>query len=70
MHFCETMNVPDYAIDLIETKWDCLDYGGEWLNYQSNFDNVLAAMMTMFGMMTTEGWMDIMFYAIDARQLH
>ena len=36
--------------------WDCYDLGGEWLLYDSNFDNVLHAMVTMFNMMTTEGW--------------
>lgn len=31
-YYCETTNVPDYAIGEIQTKWDCLDYGGEWIN--------------------------------------
>lgn len=30
--YCETENLPDYAEDRIMTKWDCLDYGGDWVN--------------------------------------
>lgn len=69
MHYCETQNVPDYAIDEIMTKWDCLDYGGEWINPEDNFDDVVAAMVTLFGMMTTEGWLDVMWSAVDSTQI-
>ena len=31
-YYCEMENIPDYVHDNIMTKWDCLDYGGEWLN--------------------------------------
>lgn len=61
--------MPDYAIDEIMTKWDCLDYGGEWINPEDNFDDVVAAMVTLFGMMTTEGWLDVMWSAVDSTQI-
>ena len=41
--------------------------GGEWVNSRSNFDNVPNAMMTLFIMSSTEGWIDIMRLALDAR---
>ena len=41
LYYCDYANVPDYAIPKILTKWDCLDHGGEWVNREENFDNVL-----------------------------
>lgn len=70
LYSCELGNVPEYVHEEIVTKWDCLDYGGEWLNSKHNFDNVINAMTTMFGMMTTEGWLDVMWEAVDSTQLH
>lgn len=69
-HYCDTRNVPDYAVAEIMTKWDCIDYGGEWQNYEGNFDNVIAAMTTLFGMMSTEGWVHVMWNAVDATEVH
>ena len=62
--------MPDYAVEEIKTKWDCIDYGGEWRNQEGNFDNVMNAMTTMFGMMSTEGWLNIMWNAVDATEIH
>ena len=33
---------------------------GLWLNRSSTFDNTIEAMSTLFQMMTTEGWVDVM----------
>ena len=68
--YCDYTNVPDYAVDKILTKWDCMDYGGEWRNNEDNFDNVLTAMITMFGMISTEGWLDVMWAAVDSTEIH
>jgi len=46
-------------------KFDCIDKGGEWLRYDSNFDNIGQAMMTLFVVSSLEGWPDIMQQAID-----
>ena len=51
---------------IIKTKEDCLKYEGEWENTTENFDNVLKAMRTLFEMMSTEGWIDVMNNGIDA----
>ena len=32
----------------IKRKWHCLNYGGEWVNKDSNFDNAIVSMITMF----------------------
>ena len=38
----------------------------EWRTYPQNFDNIFAAMGTLFEMSTTEGWVDIMHHGVDA----
>ena len=32
----------------VTTKFDCINLGGEWVNADQNFDNVLEAMSTLF----------------------
>ena len=53
-------------MDSIITKQDCLDLGASWENANENFDNVIEAMSTLFQMMTTEGWQDVMYQGLDA----
>ena len=66
--FYHCAELPDgLDINLIDTQWDCFDYGGSWQNHDFRFDNVITAMMCLFQMMTTEGWMDVMYVGIDAR---
>jgi voltage-dependent calcium channel T type alpha-1G len=36
------------------------------LNKNNNFDNTLNAMLTLFTMTTTDGWVSIMFAGIDS----
>jgi len=50
-------------------KFTCLDYGGEWVNQLSNFDNVKNSMITLFNIMTTEGWIDVMWLAVDSTKI-
>lgn len=33
---------------LIKTKWDCLNYGGEWQNDEVHFDNMLQSLVLIF----------------------
>jgi voltage-dependent calcium channel T type alpha-1H len=43
-----------------------MDYGGDWIRMDSNFDNIWNAMSTMFKISMTEGWLDIMWHQIDS----
>lgn len=47
-----------------------MDLGGVWENEESNFDNIFTASLTLFEMMTTEGWLNVMYNGIDARDIH
>ena len=52
---------------LIDTKQDCLDQGGVWVNMNQNFDDTWSAMNTLFQMTTTKGWIGVMYSGIDSR---
>ena len=69
-YYCRIDNVPRDVAHDIKTVWDCYDYGGEWTKHEANFDNVLVSMLTMFNMMTAEGWVDILWRGVDATNIH
>ena len=48
-----------------QDRYDCLDHGGEFLRYDSNFDNVTQAMLSLFVIASLEGWPGIMNQALD-----
>lgn len=51
----------------ITTKADCLKYEtNRWINPQFNFDNLGAALITLFVLATKDGWVQIMYSGIDA----
>ena len=50
---------------LIKNKWDCLNYGGEWINPDLNFDTTSASVISLFTVQSTEGWIDVMWDAVD-----
>ena len=60
----------EYLMNLISTKSDCLQQGGEWVNPRSNFDNVFESFLTLFEMMSTEGWTIPMYAGMDARGIN
>lgn len=45
------------SLSSIKTKYDCLNAGGDWINPERNFDNILVAMLTLFEMMASEDWL-------------
>jgi len=53
----------------IDTKDDCLKAGGEWKRKKQHFDNTVNAMITLFSMTQTEGWIEVMYDGIDSRSI-
>jgi hypothetical protein len=51
------------------TKEDCLLNGGSWENSNQNFDNVIQAMFSLFIMMTTDDWRNVMYGGMDATEI-
>lgn len=33
---------------LVKNKWDCFDYGGNWINKDLNFDNTLISVFSLY----------------------
>jgi len=56
-------------LDLISTKEDCMNYGGDWVNQDLNFDSTPEAFITLFTVMSTEGWIDVMWNSVDAVEI-
>lgn len=53
----------------LTSREDCEDYGYTWVNSQIHFDNVAAALLTLFTLSTLEGWPDIMYMGIDSVEI-
>lgn len=65
--FCDTVNVPEAMREMVLTKKDCIDLGGDWVNAVLSFDHIATSMMLIFQLVTAEGWTHIMFQAMDSR---
>ena len=52
---------------LIKTKFDCLNYGGEWINPQLNFNHIGVAMLGLSSIQSHEGWLGMMWSSVDAQ---
>ena len=52
--------------DLVFTKFDCMDFGGNWVNQILNFDNIGQALMSLYVVSTTDGWTELMTMGIDS----
>jgi len=44
----------------------CVEQGGMWVNRNQHFDWVGTAMLTLVEISTTEGWVDVMYWACDS----
>jgi voltage-gated cation channel len=50
----------------VVSRQNCTDFGGEWQVPIENFDSAPKGMLTLLEMMTTEGWIDVMYNGLDA----
>lgn len=57
----------DGVDDTIKTKEDCINKfsADDWQQNDSNFDNIVHAMRTLFILTTTEGWSGVAYYGMD-----
>ncbi|XP_034461482.1 sodium channel, voltage-gated, type I like, alpha b isoform X3 [Hippoglossus hippoglossus] len=61
-----------FPIHIVNNKTDCLNLindSGRWKNVKINFDNVGAGYLALLQVATFKGWMDIMYAAVDSRDL-
>ena len=69
--YCNTTQIsslPNFSDIFIDTKYDCLNYGGDWLkDFKTNFDNVINSLIPIFVMAQGFNWVDAMNKAISSR---
>nr|XP_056719950.1 sodium channel protein type 4 subunit alpha [Euleptes europaea] len=62
-----------FDISVVNNKTDCLalNYTNEirWVNVKVNFDNVGFGYLSLLQVATFKGWMDIMYAAVDSREV-
>ncbi|XP_074483175.1 sodium channel protein type 2 subunit alpha-like isoform X4 [Sebastes fasciatus] len=72
-YYCvNTTNDEVFPIDVVNNKSDCLNLvndSARWKNVKINFDNVGAGYLALLQVATFKGWMDIMYAAVDSRNL-
>ena len=59
----------ELAVDSVADKWDCLNFGGEWMRKPYSFDNIYTSMIALFQMTTMQGWAEIMFMALSTTDI-
>lgn len=64
--FYRCIHENEALLSMVKTRSDCYDINGNWENADSNFDNVLNAILTLFQIMTKDEWIPVMNNAIDA----
>ena len=52
---------------LIKTKSDCLNYGGEWIKPDLNFDAIGRSFATLSSIASTEGWVRVLWDVVDSK---
>uniref|UniRef100_UPI0037E9A01E sodium channel, voltage-gated, type I like, alpha b isoform X1 n=1 Tax=Semicossyphus pulcher TaxID=241346 RepID=UPI0037E9A01E len=61
-----------FPIEVVNNKSECLNLvndSARWKNVKINFDNVGAGYLALLQVATFKGWMDIMYAAVDSRNL-
>ncbi|XP_016161683.1 PREDICTED: sodium channel protein type 5 subunit alpha-like [Ficedula albicollis] len=57
-------------ISAIDDRYDCIFHNGTWTNSVVNFDNVGMGYLALLQVATFKGWMDIMYAAVDSREIN
>ncbi|CAD8058415.1 unnamed protein product [Paramecium primaurelia] len=56
-YYCTEVDQEEYQV---HSNIDCMDYGGSWQKHRLGFDNILDSALTLFVIVTSEGWSPIM----------
>ncbi|XP_024149996.1 sodium channel, voltage-gated, type I like, alpha b isoform X1 [Oryzias melastigma] len=71
-HCINTTTEEMFPIEVVNNKTECLllvNDSARWKNVKINFDNVGAGYLALLQVATFKGWMDIMYAAVDSRDL-
>ncbi|KAL4468535.1 hypothetical protein ABPG74_005038 [Tetrahymena malaccensis] len=53
--------------ELVVSKADCLDLGGDWMESDYNYDNIIKSVQILYNIQSSEGWSQIMFDTYDSQ---
>ncbi|XP_067285334.1 sodium channel protein type 4 subunit alpha A isoform X1 [Pseudorasbora parva] len=70
-HCINTTSEERFPMDVVNNKSDCLALANEsrWVNVKVNYDNVGLGYLSLLQIATFKGWMDIMYAAVDSREV-
>lgn len=61
MYYCDKTNIINTSSPpIITERSECFDVGGNWINKDTNVDNIFSAVRIMFSVANTETWTTIM----------
>mmetsp|Transcript_41505 Transcript_41505/g.39928 ORF Transcript_41505/g.39928 Transcript_41505/m.39928 type:complete len:177 (+) Transcript_41505:540-1070(+) len=64
--YCNTEHlITQLESGLVNNIWDCSNQGGIWTNSRNNFDNIFAAIVTLFQVASTQSWSRIMLDGVS-----
>ena len=72
MYYCETSaisNLTGFNDSFLDTKWDCLNYGGDWMPHDGLFDDVKKSLVLVFTMSQSFSWSIVMYQSTWIRDL-
>lgn len=61
LYHCQNLD-SHFAEEEVKTKIDCFDFGGDWINNDTPYDNIFIAFFTLFQVSSSEGWSFIMYF--------
>ncbi|XP_016296401.1 sodium channel protein type 4 subunit alpha A-like [Sinocyclocheilus anshuiensis] len=72
-HCINTTTEERFPMDVVNNKSDCmalmLTNEARWVNVKVNYDNVGLGYLSLLQIATFKGWMDIMYAAVDSREV-
>uniref|UniRef100_A0A8C6TM65 Sodium channel protein n=1 Tax=Neogobius melanostomus TaxID=47308 RepID=A0A8C6TM65_9GOBI len=72
-HCINTTSGERFEIEFVHNKSECeslVNESARWKNVKINFDNVGAGYLALLQVATFKGWMDIMYAAVDSRNVN
>ena len=63
-YFCLDENIitlKNYNLLEMDSKWDCLNGGGEWMKYESDFNDLGSTLAVLFTISQTFAWTTPMY---------
>uniref|UniRef100_A0A8C1IEN5 Sodium channel protein n=1 Tax=Cyprinus carpio TaxID=7962 RepID=A0A8C1IEN5_CYPCA len=72
-HCINTTTEERFPMDVVNNKSDCMALmhtnEARWVNVKVNYDNVGLGYLSLLQIATFKGWMDIMYAAVDSREV-